>query len=372
MNEQRLNRLQAAMAESGLDAMFISNPKNVHYVTGVRPMMCDFVQPLSDPEHFALVHPNRVDLLCDGRYIAGVKDIDGICPELLEAPVSAAVIGKKIASLLAAGAKTVGFERDSLLHGDALGLLEATDGTDWRGADELVSRLRVIKSAEELDQLRRAQAITANCFDHVAGFIKPGMNEHQVGREIEDYLRDHGEGNSFHPIVAFGETGCNPHYTPSRDITLEKGQLVLLDFGSIHEGYCGDMTRMICMGRADARQREVYDLVLAAQLRCLDGVRPGVTTGSLDALCRDYFKQRGCDDKFVHGTGHGVGLAIHEEPRLKQGFDTTTEPGMVFTVEPGLYYEGWGGIRIEDMVIVTQDGYENITRTPKELLELDV
>lgn len=372
MNDQRLNTLRSRLREERLDALFISNPKNVRYVTGVRPMMLDFVQPFSDPEYFALVQQDRVDLMCDGRYISGVKDVPGVSPQLLEAPLNPGVIGKKILELLAAGAKTVGFERDSLLHGDALGLLEATDGIDWRGADDLVVQMRVAKSSEECDHVRQAQAITGQCFEHIAGFIKPGMTEYEVAREIENFMRDNSEGNSFHPIVAFGETGCRPHYTPSAERRLEKGQLVLLDFGAIHKGYCGDMTRMICMGKADARQGEVYELVLAAQLRCLDGVKPGVTTGWLDALCRDYLVEKGVGEQFSHGTGHGVGLAIHEEPRLKQNFDTITEPGMIFSVEPGLYYEGWGGVRIEDLVIVTADGHENITPTSKDLLELDV
>ncbi|MFQ5423087.1 MAG: M24 family metallopeptidase [Phycisphaerae bacterium] len=372
MINQRLARLRTAMHDAELEALFVSSPKNVRYISGARPMMCEIVQPLADPEYFVLIQPDRCDLLCDGRYFSGVRDLPGVTPQLLETPLTPQVIGDKIRERLTPGAKQIGFERNSLLHGDALALLEATDGLDWHGADDLITRLRVLKSPEECETLRRAQAITCDAFDHVAGIIRLGMTEHQVSRQIESYLCDHSEGNSFHPIVAFGETGSNAHYTPSPDRKLEKGQLALLDFGAIYDGYCGDLTRMICMGKADDRQREVYDLVRTAQQRCLDGVRPGMTTGSLDALCRNFFKENDCADHFIHGTGHGVGLAVHEEPRLKQRFETKTKPGMVFTVEPGLYYEGWGGVRIEDMVIVTESGCENITRTSKDLLELDV
>lgn len=371
MDEQRMGGVRGAMNRAGLDALFVSNPKNVRYLTGVKAMMCEIVQPFDDPEYFVLVQADRCDLLCDGRYYSGARRIPDVRPQLLEAPLSPAVIAAKIKDLLPAGAKTVGFECDSVLHGDALKLLEAAGEIDWRGADEIIVEQRLIKSPGERRSLRRAQEITCDAFNHIASFLRTGMTEHQVACEVDRFMRENSEGNSFHPIVAFGETGCNAHYTPSAERELEKGQLVLLDFGAIFDGYCGDMTRMICMGKADARQREVYDLVLAAQLRCLDGVRPGVTTGSLDALCRDYFAEKGCADNFIHGTGHGVGLAIHEEPRLKQGFDTVTQAGMVFSVEPGLYYEGWGGVRIEDLVIVTDTGCENITRASKELLELD-
>lgn len=372
MNTQRLGRVREAMDRAGLDTLFVSNPKNVRYLTGVRAMMCENAQPFNDPEYFVLIHGETCHLLCDGRYFSGVKDIPGISPHLLESPLSAQVIADKIKELMNSRAKTMGFERDSMFHGDALKLLEAAGDFNWRGADDIIVDLRVIKSPEECLCLRRAQQITCEAFTHIADYLRIGMTEHQVACELDRFMRENSEGNSFHPIVAFGETGCNAHYTPSADRKLERGHLVLLDFGAIFNGYCGDMTRMICMGKADTRQREVYELVLAAQLRCLDGVRPGVTTGSLDALCRDYFSEKGCPEAFIHGTGHGVGLAIHEEPRLKQGFDTITEPGMVFSVEPGLYYEGWGGIRIEDLVIVTDSGHENITSASKELLELDV
>ena len=197
------------------------------------------------------------------------------------------------------------------------------------------------------------------------------MTEREVGLEVDNYLRSHSEGCSFETIVAFGETSCNPHYVPDAKRKLKKGQLVLLDLGSIHQGYCGDMTRVVCMGQADDRQREVYNIVLEAQLAGLAAVRPGMKAHDIDQAVRRVFEKYNCLDKFLHGTGHGIGLAIHEGPRIKSGFDTMIEPGMVFSIEPGLYYAGWGGVRIEDVVAVTKDGYENLTRTPKkQLIEL--
>ena len=198
------------------------------------------------------------------------------------------------------------------------------------------------------------------------------MTEREVALEIDNYLRTHSEGTSFDSIVSFGETGCHPHYLPDAKRKLEKGQLVLLDFGSIYEGYAGDMTRMICMGQPDARQQEVYAQVLEAQLAGLAAIKPGATGHDIDMAVRQVFQKQGTLEKFLHGTGHGVGLAVHEGPRIKQGFESVIEPGMVFTVEPGLYFVGWGGVRIEDMVVATKTGYENLTTTPKELRILDV
>jgi len=370
MDPQRLSRLRDAMRAANLDALFLTNPKNVLYLTGIPPMMEGLVCPFHDPEYFALVQPERLDVLCDGRYIAEIKGRPGFTANLLEAPVSAKVIGDKIKSLLAPSAKAIGYESDAVLHKDAVALMEHLPGFTWKPAEEIPANLRVIKSRDEIETIRKAQALTGQAFEHICKTIRLGMTEKQVALAIGNYLRENSDGNSFNPIVAFGETGAFPHYVPSPDRKLQKGHLVLLDFGGIHKGYCGDLTRMLVMGKADARMREVYDTVLAAQQKCLDGIRPGKTGQELDALCRDHFAFKGCANEFVHGTGHGVGLAIHEPPTLKKTFETKIAPGMVFTVEPGLYYTGWGGVRIEDLVVCTETGHENLTTTPKKLVEI--
>lgn len=371
MNKSRIERLNKGMQANGLDAVFISNPKNVQYLSGFHSMMPGEVQPFGDPEGFVLFFQNEAHLLCDGRYIAGARRLPGITAQLIESPTKPKTIADKIKSIMGGSGKVIGFERDALLYGDCVAWLNEMSSFTCKPAEEMLAHLRVIKTKDEIDLIRKAQQITAACFDHIAKWIRPGMSERQVALEIDNYLRTNSDGNSFNPIVGFGENSCNPHYTASPDAKLRKDQLVLLDFGSIYHGYCGDMTRMLVMGKADARIREVYDLVLQAQLRCLDGIKPGKTCHELDALCRDYFTQKGCAKEFMHGTGHGVGLAIHEDPRIKPGFTNKIEPGMVFTVEPGLYYVGWGGVRIEDMVAITETGFENLTTTSKELLELN-
>lgn len=372
MSSDRLIRVSAAMADANLDALFVSNPKNVLYLTGFHSTMPGEVQPFGDPEGLVVIANGEAHILCDGRYIAGAKQLGDATAHEITSPSNAGVFADNIKKIVGDGKKTIGFEADALLYADGKALLALLPDFTWKPAQSLFARIRVIKTPEEVELIREAQAITGRCFDHIAGWIKPGVSEREVAVEIETFMRTHSEGNSFAPIVAFGQTGCHPHYAPSPERKLEKGQMVLLDFGAIYKGYCGDMTRMLVMGKADDRHKEVYNLVLQAQQKCLDGIKPGVTCHALDALCRDYFESKGCADRFQHGTGHGVGLAIHEDPRIKKGFEDTVEPGMVFSVEPGLYYEDWGGVRIEDLVAVTPDGYDNLTTTSKTLLEVNV
>ena len=372
MSQERIARVDAAMKDAGLDALFISNPKNVLYLADFHANMPGEVQPMRDPEVMLVVFGGAVHLICDGRYIAGARQLANLTAHLLESPSSPATFAAAIRKIIGdEQGKTIGFESNALLYIDAKGLLAEMSGAEWTPAEDLLAELRVIKTTDEIDRIRRAQAITGRCFDHIANSIRLGESERDVAVRIETFLRRESEGNSFAPIVAFGQTGCHPHYSPNPDRKLERGQMVLLDFGGIYRGYCGDMTRMLVMGKADDRQREVYDLVLGAQQACLDAIKPGVACHALDANCRDYFAERNCVDQFMHGTGHGVGLAVHEAPSLKKNFDVPVRPGMVFSVEPGLYYEDWGGVRIEDLVAVTDRGYDNLTTTSKTLLELD-
>lgn len=372
MYAERMKRLNVAMKNANLDAIFVSNQKNIQYLTGIRAMMAGNVQPFGDPEGFAVIRNGRCEVLCDGRYFAEVDAHDGVSARLLNAPVSAKEIAARLRESLGGAVKRIGYESDALTYADARDLMALTPELAWEPAEKVVTSLRHCKGADEIALLRKAQKITSDCFEHICGWIRVGMSERDVAFEIDSYLRKNSEGSSFNPIVAFGETGCHPHYTPSPARKLKSGQMVLLDFGAIHNGYCGDLTRMLVMGKANQRHHEVYDLVLAAQQKCLDGIRAGMKCHDADALCRDFFRTMGCDEAFKHGTGHGVGLAIHEPPTLKRTVETILQPGMVVTVEPGLYYEGWGGVRIEDMVVITEKGHTNLTTCPKKLREIGV
>jgi Xaa-Pro aminopeptidase len=373
MNSNLLKSVKLKMKDAGLDAIFVSNPRNVKYLTGFKTTLPGDVQSFSDPEGFVLVHSQRVDFLCDGRYINVARQIPGVTAQLLETPLNPARIGAKVRELLPEGAKNLGFERDAVTHADAVEFLGSLGGLAIEPAESIFVDIRLRKSPEEIALLRTAEKITSDCYRHAVKAIRAGMSERDLALEIDNYLRSKSDGCSFETIVAFGETACNPHYVPDPKRKLKKGQLVLMDLGSIYQGYCGDMTRVVCFGKADARQREVYDIVLEAQLAGLSMVRPGAKAHDIDMAVRGVFEKHNCLDRFLHGTGHGIGLAVHEPPWIKHGFDTVIEPGMAFSVEPGLYYPGWGGVRIEDLVVVTDSGHENITKAPKKgLVEVGV
>ena len=201
-------------------------------------------------------------------------------------------------------------------------------------------------------------------------FIKPGMTELEIAARIEYGLKKNGaEGNSFDPIVASGVNSSMPHAVPSRKI-IEKGDFLTMDFGCTYNGYCSDMTRTIVIGKANDKQKEIYNIVLEAQLAAIDAAKPGITGKALDAVARDIIAKAGYGDCFGHGLGHGVGLYIHEGPRASKINEKPLEAGMTVTIEPGIYVKDFGGVRIEDLLVLTEKGHENLTFSPKELIEL--
>lgn len=238
--------------------------------------------------------------------------------------------------------------------------------TDW------LSQLRMVKSAEEMEAVRRAQALTDAGFAYILGRIAAGRTEREVAMDLEFEIRRQGaEGVAFEFIAVSGANSSLPHGVPG-DKVIEAGDFVTMDFGARVDGYCSDMTRTVAVGHVSDRQREVYDTVLKAQLASLDRVGPGVSCREADAAAREVIAAAGYGAYFGHGTGHGVGVEIHEAPNLTpntpQGLRLA--PGHLVTVEPGIYLPGEFGVRIEDMVYITADGCENLTKSPKELIIL--
>jgi len=231
-----------------------------------------------------------------------------------------------------------------------------------------VEGLRRRKDEDEIAKIREAVALTDRAFEHILSFIRPGLSEREIAWELEKFLRENGsDGLAFPSIVAAGPNSALPHATPT-DYRLKEGELVLFDLGGRYEGYCADMTRVIVLGEPTARQCEVYEIVLRAQEAALAGIKPGMGGVEADALAREVIKEAGYSDYFGHGLGHGVGLAVHEGPRLSYlAEDDVLEPGMVVTVEPGIYLPGEFGIRIEDLCVVRDHGLEVLTRSPKGL-----
>jgi Xaa-Pro aminopeptidase len=233
----------------------------------------------------------------------------------------------------------------------------------------LLEAQRAVKDGDELAAIERAVAITDATMAHLLTFIRPGMTELAVTEEIEHFMRAQGsDGMAFDPIVAGGPNAALPHAVPS-DRPLAASETIVIDMGARYAGYCADMTRTICLGDAPERVRQIYDAVLRSLEACEAGLRAGITGQAADALAREALAAAGFGEYFVHGTGHGLGLEIHEDPRIgAYAADHTLAANMPVTVEPGVYIPGWGGVRIEDTVVVLESGVRRMTQSPKQLV----
>ncbi|MBQ2774887.1 MAG: aminopeptidase P family protein [Clostridia bacterium] len=234
--------------------------------------------------------------------------------------------------------------------------------------DKAINSLRMVKSADEIASIKKAQAITEQAFDHILRFIKPGVTEREISLELDYFMLKNGaEALSFETIAVSGINSSMPHGVPS-DKKIENGDFITMDYGAVCDGYHSDMTRTVAVGAVSDEQKKVYDTVLKAQLAALDVMRPGVRCSDADKAARDVIASAGYGAFFGHGTGHGVGIEIHEEPRVSPSAEDILEAGNVVTDEPGIYLPGCFGVRIEDMVLITEDGIENLTSSPKELI----
>ena len=268
------------------------------------------------------------------------------------------------------GVGTLGFEAAGVTYQFFRDLGEKTPGVELTPLEPVVERLRWVKDPEELELVRRAQAVTDEAFERVAGKLAEGMTERQVALELELAMRAAGaDALAFDTIAAFGENAAEPHHHPT-ERPLARGDVVKLDFGALVDGYHSDMTRTVEFGEPRAELREIYDVVLAAQRTGIDAVRADANGKDCDAAARKVIEDAGYGERFGHSLGHGVGLEIHEGPSLRRGLDEVLPVGAVVTVEPGIYLPGIGGVRIEDMVEVTEDGCVPMTSTPKDLLVL--
>jgi len=263
----------------------------------------------------------------------------------------------------------LGFEGSALVY-DAYEKLKELLGEISFDTSLTLDRLRQVKDADEIALIRRACAIADAAFAHILTYIEPGMTELEVAAEMEHFMQREGsERPAFQTIVASGVRGSLPHGVASEK-KIARGELVTMDFGAVCMGYHSDITRTVSVGHADPRQRTLYNAVMTAQQRALAAIRPGVTGIEVDRIARDSLAEEALDQYFGHGLGHSLGLEIHEEPRLSKSGNDILRPNMLITDEPGVYIPGWGGIRIEDTVLVTPGGAEALTRAPKEFIEI--
>ncbi|MFB5066251.1 MAG: M24 family metallopeptidase [Candidatus Wallacebacter cryptica] len=268
------------------------------------------------------------------------------------------------------GVKRIAFESefitvDQLNHWQRNFEVEFVPTKNW------VAQLRMVKTDEEIEKITKAVEIADQALQELIPTIKPGMKEIELALELEYTMRRLGaEAIAFDPIVGSGPRGALPHAVPGKR-QFTRGDFIVIDMGCVYQGYCSDMTRTLIVGKPTDKHLEIYNLVLEAQLAALAAIKPGLTGKQVDSAARDIIASAGYGDNFGHSLGHAVGLEIHEEPRLSQLDEKTLVPGMVVTVEPGVYLPGWGGVRIEDLVVVTETGCKILTQTSKEMVIIE-
>ncbi len=351
---EKLTKLRKALEEHQVDAIIITSEKNRRYMTG-----------FTGTAGVVLITLEHAVFITDFRYTEQANDqIKGY--EIIEHKGLLKEVASQVERL---GIKRLGFEKEHMTY-DTYESYRNEVTSEFVPLSGLVENLRLIKTDEEINILKEACQIADEAFEHILGFIKPGVKEIEVSNELEFFMRRKGAASSsFDTIVASGFRSALPHGVAS-DKTIESGELVTLDFGAYYKGYCSDITRTVAVGEINDKLREIYDIVLAAQLKGVEGLKPGITGAEADALTRDYITEKGYGQYFGHSTGHGIGLDVHEGPGLVSRNDKPLEPGMVVTVEPGIYIPNVVGCRIEDDVLITEDGFEKLTHSSKELIIL--
>ncbi|TYP51625.1 M24 family metallopeptidase [Thermosediminibacter litoriperuensis] len=355
MNLERISSLRRKLSEKDLDGILVSRPENQYYVSGF------------DGEGFLVVTSERALLFTDFRYIEQAKK-ESPDFEVVELEAAVSPFKKCADELKSLGLRNLAFEGHYLTVKSYEELKSFLDGIEVIKTDGLIEELRTRKDEVELEMIRKSQEITDKAFEHILNYIRPGVTESDLALEIEYFIKKNGaDGLAFHTIVASGPRSSLPHGRPtSRKI--QPGDFITLDFGAKFNHYCSDMTRTVVLGKPNKDQLEIYRIVLEAQKRALEYIKSGVLGKDVDKVARDFIEEKGFGRNFGHGLGHGVGLEIHEAPRLSQKGENPLLPGMVVTVEPGIYIENFGGVRIEDLVIIVEDGCTNLTKSPKDLI----
>ncbi len=354
---ERRHALRKEFAAAKLDCLLIADAANVYYLTG-----------FTGEAGAVLLSAVGCTLFTDGRFkVQAREETSGIRVVLQEGTLFSSV-GEV---LRAAGEQSVGFDPNRLTVAQ-LRALRKTSGARcrWKATAGLVEYLRARKDAREIAQMRKAAILAGKVLEQAIRLLKPGVRELEIAGEIEYQMRKEGaSGPSFETIVAFGKRAALPHARPTAK-RLRKNELVVLDLGVILGHYCSDITRTVFVGRAPKRIRGWYRAVLEARSAAIAAVKAGAACGDVDAAARGVLAGHHIDGHFVHSTGHGLGLEVHEDPRIARGQKRRLEPNNVVTIEPGVYFAGVGGIRIEDAVVVHADGSEVITRVPRDLIEL--
>ncbi len=357
LSSARVQNLERDLAELKLDSALITHLPNIRYLCG-----------FTGSNGLLLSIRGRRTFFTDGRYTEqAAQEVQGARVVIAKG----SLVKEATKTLASAKISKIGFEADrlSVTAYEALRNL-LPKSIKLVPTAGVVDRIRMVKDEQELALIHEAVVLGADLLTPAIETIRPGVRESEVAAEIEYAARRWGaEAMSFETIVAAGARSALPHGRASNALIPKRG-FVILDLGVILHGYCSDMTRTVHVGAVPRRSRDIYQAVLEAQEAAVEAVAPGVTTGEVDHAARSVLKKAGLDRYFIHSTGHGVGLEIHEQPRIARGQTDVLKPGMVITIEPGVYLPGQGGVRIEDMVVVTGRGHQVLTPATKELLEL--
>ncbi|KUP34261.1 Xaa-Pro dipeptidase [Bacillus halotolerans] len=352
----KLEKLRNLFEQLGIDGMLITSSINLRYMTG-----------FTGSAGLAVISGDRAAFITDFRYTEQAKvQLKGF--EIIEHGGS--LIQTTADTIEKFGIKRLGFEQNSMTYGTYASYNAIISEAELVPVAESVEKLRLIKSNEEIKILEEAAKIADDAFSHILTFMKPGISEIAVANELEFYMRSQGaDSSSFDMIVASGLRSSLPHGVAS-DKLIESGDLVTLDFGAYYKGYCSDITRTVAVGQPSDQLKEIYQVVFDAQALGVEHIKPGMTGKEADALTRDHIAAKGYGEYFGHSTGHGLGMEVHESPGLSVRSSAILEPGMVVTVEPGIYIPETGGVRIEDDIVMTENGNRTITHSPKELIIL--
>jgi len=364
MTDVRLAALRGTIDALELDAILISRMANKRWLSGFR--LGDAEGPTSGFSGTLLITRDASIILADSRY---TEQAAGEAPawQLVRTNVS---LDRELPPLLLQHEiARLGVEAAVVSHADWARLAEAAPGVELHAIDDELVPLRIVKTPDEVETIARACALTDACLEHLLGFVEPGMTERQVAWELESYFRANGaESLAFDPIVLAGPRAAMPHGRPSEAV-IERGNVLLIDFGCTIDGYRSDMTRTLFVGEVPDDVRRYHDAVREAQSRAIAALEPGVNGQDVDAIARGRIEEDGVEP-YGHGLGHGIGLETHEAPQLRQSTPFTLEAGMVFSVEPGIYLPGETGIRIEDIVALEASGPRLLTTSPREAVTL--
>lgn len=352
-----LQRVREAMAAAETQAVIIADIVNIQWLT-----------EFTGSSAIAVVTSDEAVFITDSRYgVQAQEQVRDFSVEIFAVPTTQIEVLKGV--LERCGVKAASVESSATVAQmnqwqDKLAPITITANADW------LSSLRMIKSPQEIARIERACNLADACFAHIQPHFRSGMVEWDLMLEIEFYMRRQGAKVSFEVIAVSGPNSAKPHGKPT-ERKLQAGDFVTVDFGAIVDMYCSDLTRTVLIGEPTPRHKQIYDLVLEGQLAAIDALKPGANGKDVDQLVRDIFDREGMAQYFGHSLGHGLGRAVHDPGGLSKVRDQKIEAGQVWTVEPGIYLDGWGGVRIEDDVVVTDSGVRLLTNSPKELLVFD-